>query len=151
MAITAGDIKKLREETGAGVMDAKKALEEAQGDFAKAKEALKLAGVEKADKRSERTTSQGLVETYVHTGRVGAMVEVGCETDFVARTDEFKTLAKELSMQIASMNPVDVEDLLNQDYIRDPQKKIRDLVTEAVSKTGENIQVKRFVRFTLGE
>lgn len=149
--ITADDVKKLREETGSGVMDAKKALEEAGGDMNKAKEILKAAGVEKAEKRSERTTAQGLIETYIHGGRVGAMVELGCETDFVARTDEFKTLAKELSMQIASMNPVDVEELLAQEYIRDSSKKVKDLVTEAIAKTGENVQVKRFIRFTLGE
>ena len=128
MGITAEDIKKLREETGAGVMDAKKALEASNGDFEKAKEQLHTAGVEKAEKRSERATGQGLIETYIHGGKVGAMVEVGCETDFVARTDEFKNLAKELSMQVASMNPVDVEELLAQDYIRDSSKKVKDLV-----------------------
>lgn len=151
MTISAADIKKLREETGAPVMDAKKALEETKGDFNKAKEVLKSRGVEKAEKRSERMTSQGLIETYIHAGKVGAMVEVGCETDFVARTDEFKNLAHELAMQIASMDPVDVEELLNQDYIREPSKKVKDLVTEIVAKTGENVLVKRFVRFTLGE
>lgn len=151
MTVTAEDIKKLREETGSGVMASKKALEEVNGDFEKAKQILRVSGVEKAEKRSERVTSQGLIETYIHSGKVGAMVEVGCETDFVARTDEFKNLAKELSMQVASMNPVDVEELMAQDYIRDSSKKVKDLVTETVAKTGENIQVKRFVRFTLGE
>jgi elongation factor Ts len=151
MTITADDIKKLREETGAGVMDAKKALEENDGDHKKAADSLRATGVEKAEKRSERVTGQGLIETYIHNGRVGAMVELNCETDFVARTDEFKNLAKEISMQIASMNPVDVEELMAQDYIRDSSKKIKDLVTETVAKTGENVQVKRFVRFTLGE
>lgn len=149
--ISASDVKKLREETGVGVMDAKKALEVAGGDMARAKAILKAQGVEKAEKRSERSTAQGLIETYIHGGRVGAMVELGCETDFVARTDEFKALAKELSMQIASMNPADVEDLLAQDYIRDSSKKVKDLLTETIAKTGENVQVKRFIRFTLGE
>lgn len=149
--ITAEDVKKLREETGAGVMDAKKALEEASGDMAKAKEILQSQGAQKAEKRSERVTSLGLIETYVHAGKVGAMVEVGCETDFVAKTDEFKNLAHELAMQVASMGPSDVEELLNQDYIRDPSKKVKDLVTETVAKTGENVQVKRFIRFNLGE
>lgn len=151
MSISTEDIKKLREETGAGVMDAKKALEEAGGDVNKAKEVLKAAGVEKAEKRAERVTAQGVIETYIHAGRVGAMVELNCETDFVARTDEFKNLAKEISMQIASMDPKDVEELVNQDYIREPSKKIKDLVTDTIAKTGENVQIKRFIRFTLGE
>jgi elongation factor Ts len=150
--ISASQVKKLRDETGAPVMEIRRALEESSGDENEAKEILKTRGVERAAKRSERETSQGLIETYVHAdGKIGAMVHLACETDFVARTTEFKELARELSMQVAAMNPSDVDELLDQEYIREPNKKIKDLLTEIVSKTGENIQISRIARFALGD
>lgn len=144
-------IKKLREKTGAGIADCRRALEEAKGDEKKAEELLRSWGIDKAASKADREAGQGLVETYIHGGgKVGAMVEVNCETDFVARTDEFKSLAHEIAMQVSAMNSVDVEELLKQEYIRDSSKTISDLVKEAIAKLGENIVVKRFVRFELG-
>jgi len=151
MDITAEQVKKIREETGAPVMEIRKALMEANGDETLAKEILKERGLEKAAERTERETAQGLIEAYVHPdARVGAMVHLACETDFVARTSEFKTLAHEIAMQVASMNPQSVEELIEQEYIRDPAKKVCDLVAEVAAKTGENIQVKSIARFELG-
>ncbi|OGY28415.1 MAG: translation elongation factor Ts [Candidatus Woykebacteria bacterium RIFCSPHIGHO2_12_FULL_43_10] len=150
--VTAEQVSKLREQTGAGVMECRRALIEADGDIPKAEEILKSSGLSKAEKRSERETSQGVIETYSHAGgKIASMVEINCETDFVARTDEFKSLAQEIAMQVAAMNPENVDALLEQDYIREPSKKIKDLVTEAVAKTGENVRVKRITRFALGE
>lgn len=149
---TAAEIKKIREETSAPVMDIRAALEEASGDSAKAKVILKKKGLEKAQKKSGRETSQGLIETYVHAGgKVGAMVHLACETDFVAKTDEFKKLAKEIAMQVAAMNPKNSDELLDQEYIREPEKKIKELIAEVVSKTGENIQLQKIARFSLNE
>lgn len=151
MQVKVEDIKKLREATGAGIADSRKALEEADGDIKKASELVKSWGIEKAASKSDRAVGAGLVETYIHGGgKVGAMVEINCETDFVARTDEFKGLAHEVAMQISAMDPKDVKDLLAQDYIRDSGRKIEDLVKEAIAKVGENIVVKRFMRFELG-
>ena len=144
-------IKELREATGAGVMDAKHALEEANGDIKKATEIITAKGLAKAEKRSDREVNSGKVYCYTHGGgSAGAMVEVACETDFVANTDEFSALCKEIALQIVSMNPKDVEELLKMDYIRDASKTIEQLVTELVGKTGENIRVTRFARFKLG-
>lgn len=152
MALDVQLIKKLRDETQVSIADCRKALEETNGNYEKAKEWLRKHGVESAAKKSERETKQGLIESYIHsTGRVGAIVEVLCETDFVARTDEFKKLAKEIAMQVASMNPKDVDELLKQDYIRDTSKTIQELVKESIAKIGENIVVKRIHRFALGE
>lgn len=143
-------IKSLREKTGAGVMDAKKALEEAKGDLAKAEEIIAQRGLTKAASKSEREVKSGRVYSYVHnTGRVGAMVEIACETDFVANTEDFQTLCKEVAMQVASMDPEDVEILMKQSYIRDSSKTIEDLVKALIAKTGENTKVVRFVRFAL--
>ena len=151
MQVKLDDIKKLRQKTGAGIADCRKALEEAGGDFKKAEALLKSWGAEIASKKKDRATGQGLVETYIHSGgKVGAMVEVSCETDFVAKTDEFKNLAHEVAMQIAAMDPADVEELIKQEYIRDSSKTIDDLVKEVIAKVGENIVVKRFIRFELG-
>ena len=151
MTISVDQIKKLREKSGAGIVDCRKALEEAKGDEKKAEELLRSWGIDKAAAKADREAGQGLVETYIHGGgRVGAMVEVNCETDFVARTDEFKTLAHEIAMQVSAMDPKDVEELLGQEYIRDASKNISDLVKEAIAKLGENIVVKRFMRFELG-
>jgi elongation factor Ts len=150
--VSANQVKKLREETGAGVMDARRALMESGGDFDEAKKVLKAKGAEAVEKKAERTTSHGLIETYTHAGgKVGSMVFLACETDFVAKTDEFKKLAKEVVMQVAAMDPKNTDELLKQEYIRDPGKTVKDLVDETVAKTGENIQVKKVVRFALGE
>ena len=167
MPVTPDQIKELRELTSAGVMDCKRALEASDGDMKKAIAHLADQGIKAAEKRSDRATSQGLVDAYIHGGgRVGALVEVNCETDFVARTDAFQRLVREIAMQVAAMNPkvisedqlpedhqpvAGVEDvLLKQTYIRDGSKTIQQLITETIGSTGENIQVKRFQRFELG-
>ena len=143
-------LKKLREETKAGISDCRKALEESKGDYKKALDFLKKHGMEKAEKKKDRETSQGLIESYIHqNGKVGAMVEVLCETDFVARTDEFKKLAHEIAMQVAAMNPKDVETLLKQEYIRDSSLTIEKLVKSTIGKLGENITVKRISRLEI--
>lgn len=143
-------LKRLRNETLASIADCRIALEETKGDYKKALEWIKAKGLEKAAKKSDRETSQGLVESYIHqNGRVGALVEVMCETDFVARTSEFKSLVHEICMQVAAMNPKDVKALLNQEYIRDGSKTIESLIKEAIAKLGENIVVKRLVRYEL--
>ena len=147
MKITEEQIKTLREKTQAGFADCKNALEEAANKIKKAEEILRKKGFEKAAKKSDRETGQGLVESYVHqTGKVGVLVSLLCETDFVARTDEFKSLAHEVAMQVAAMNPKDTAALLKQEYIRDGSKTINDLVTEAIAKLGENIQIGDFKR-----
>jgi elongation factor Ts len=194
---TAKDVMSLRQRTGAGMMEAKKALEESKGDMDKAAEALRVKGIAKADKRSGKQTSEGVITSYVHhNGKVGVLVEVNCETDFVARTDDFKNLAKEIALHIASAAPVAVDKdgvpiekveverriaeeqakasgkpanivermvqgkvdsfykdncLIYQPWIREPKKSIGDLIKEASAKVGENIQVRRFVRFQMGE
>jgi len=164
--VSTEDVKRLREETGGGVMACKRALDEADGDFDRAKELLRAAGVAAAAKRSDRATSQGLVEAYIHgEGRIGAIVEVQCETDFVARTETFKELARNIAMQVAAMNPLalTVEDvpsdapgaaedhaLLAQSFIKDSSRNIGDIVQDAIAQTGENIQIGRFSRFELG-
>ena len=145
-------LKKLRNETQVSLADCRKALEETDNNYEQAKEWLKKRGFEKAAKKSDRETSQGLIESYIHlNGKVGSMIEVSCETDFVARTEEFKNLTHEIAMQVAAMNPKDVDTLLKQEYIRDGSKTIESLVKEAIAKIGENIVVKRFTRFSLGE
>lgn len=143
-------LKKLREETGTGIADCRKALEESGNDYKKALLWIKKHGIEKAAKKSDRETSQGLVEAYIHQGgKVGAMIELLCETDFVARTDDFKNLAHELAMQVAAMNPKDVSSLLKQEYIRDGSMKIEDLVKQTIAKLGENIVVRKLTRYEL--
>ena len=144
-------IQMLRERTGLGVMDLKKALEEARGDENKALEILQKKGVAVAEKRAERTTQQGVVVSYAHGSRIGAVLELNCETDFVAKTDDFKNLAKDLVMQVASMEPKDLDDLLVQPFIKEPLKTIKDLITEIIGKTGENIKVGKFSRIELGK
>jgi elongation factor Ts len=151
------NIKQLRNETGAGVMDAKRALEEANNDFEKAKEILKEKGIANAEKRAHRATDQGIIESYIHQGnRLGTIVEINCETDFVARTNEFRELAKNLAMQITAMNPKNIngedeDSLMNQPFIKESSKLIKELVQEVIAQTGENIQIKRFQRFEIGE
>lgn len=143
-------IKKLRDETQASIADVRIALEETKDDYKKALEWLKKHGIEKAEKKADRETSQGLVESYIHqNGKVGALVEVLCETDFVARTDEFKNLCHELALQVAAMNPKDVATLLKQDYIRDNSVTVEQLVKQSISKLGENIVIKRFSRIEI--
>ena len=169
-------IKKLRELTGAGVMDCKRALDAASGNFEKALEALRKRGHEIAEKKSSRAANQGLVESYIHTGgKIGVLVEVNCETDFVARCDDFKRLARDLAMQVAATSPPyvrregipaeilkekkgDILDefckencLLEQPFIKDQALTIRDLLTQVIAKVGENIVVCRFIRYHLGD
>jgi len=148
--VSVATIKKLRQDTGAGMMEIKSALEKAKGSVKTAKDILKKQGLAKAAKRADKKTNEGQVFSYVHNGgRVGAMVEVRCETDFVARSKVFQHLGKELAMQIASMNPKDVKALLKQDYIRDSGKKIADLVKEAAVKVKENVVVAGMSRMEL--
>jgi len=144
-------IKKLREETGAGIADCKEALKESGNDLEKAKIYLKQKGFEKGSSKGDREVKAGIVDVYSHNGKVGVLVELLCETDFVARTDDFKTLAHELSLQIASMNPSSVEKLYKQEYIRDNALTIDQLIKQTSGKLGENIQVGRFERIALGE
>ncbi len=196
MTVSVEQVKKLRAATGAGILDCRKALEEAGGDFDKAVEILRKKGAAKAAKKAGRETKEGIIDVYSHGGgRIGVMVELNCETDFVARTEEFRHLAHEIALQIAAMSPryVSEEDvpeevlekereiareraraqgkpehvldrivegmiskfldevvLLRQTYIRDDSKTIRDLITEAIAKIGENIVVRRFVRWEVG-
>ena len=194
--ISAELVKNLREKTGAGMMECKKALTGSNGDFEKAVDLLRQKGLASAVKKAGRTASEGLIESYIHMGKLGTMIEVNCETDFVARTDDFKELAKDIAMHIAAANPryLSREDvpqevlerekeiyraqvagkpaqvvekiiegklekffsdtcLVDQIFIKDPdqKKKIKDLVTEKISKLGENIIIRRFARFQLGE
>lgn len=143
-------LKQLRNETGVSFADCRKALEESNNDYKAALQWLKKHGVEKAEKKAERETTQGIVEAYIHqNGRVGSIIELTCETDFVARTDEFKDLAHELAMQVSAMAPKDVPTLLAQEYIRDSSKTVEDFIKETIAKLGENIVVKRFTRFAL--
>lgn len=151
MAIDLDKIKQLRDETGAGIADCKEALKEADNNLEKAKEILKKKGFEKGAKKGDRETGAGLIDVYSHNGKLGVLVEVLCETDFVARTDDFKTLVHEICLQIASMNPSSVEDLLKQEYIRDNSLTIDQLVKSVSGKLGENIQIGRFERIALGE
>jgi elongation factor Ts len=196
MEITANAVKDLREKTGAGMMDCKKALTETQGDFEKAVVWLREKGMSQVAKRSGRSANQGAIASYVHGGRVGVLVEVNCETDFVAKTDDFQGLGKELAMQVAASSPkyvtkeevpaAEVEQekaiylaeakssgkpeavqqkiaegkiesyyklvcLMEQPYIREPKKNVRQYVTEVAAKLGENVVVKRFSRLQLGE
>ncbi len=159
-------IKELREQSGAGIMECRTTLVGTQGDREKALAILKEKGLLKAQKKAERATGQGLVEAYIHTaGRIGSMVELNCETDFVARTDEFKELAHCLAMQVAAMAPkyiseeevpegADIEPseacLLLQPYIKDPTRTVKDIIVETIAKVGENIRVRRFNRYELG-
>jgi elongation factor Ts len=195
-SVPANLVKKLREETGAGMMDCKRALVETGGDFEKARDLLRTRGLASAQKRAGRTASEGLVDAYIHSeGRIGVLVEINCETDFVARTEEYRRLAREVAMQIAALNPRWIsrdevppdliegerkiyeerargmgrpekvipqivngmleafykeEVLLDQDYVRQHDRTIADLVTEVAAKVGEKVVIRRFVRFELG-
>lgn len=145
-------IKQLRTKTKAGVLDCRCALEECSGNMGKAEEWLRKKGIESAGKRADRETSSGVLETYSHAqGKIVSMVELLCETDFVAKTDDFKNLAHELAMQVAAMNPENIQKLKKQPYIRDEKKTVDELVKEVIGKTGENISIGRIARFVLGE
>jgi elongation factor Ts len=151
MQVNLSDLKKLREETSAGVSDCRQALEDAGGDYKKAKSLLMKRGLEKAAKKEGKETSQGIIESYVHGGRVGVLVEVRSETDFVARNEEFKKLAHEIALQVAAMDPKSVAELLKSPYIRDASLTIGELVKQTIAKVGENITVAKFTRIALGE
>ncbi|NOZ61403.1 MAG: translation elongation factor Ts [Calditrichaeota bacterium] len=197
MAVTADDVKKLRQMTGAGIMDCKNALKETDGDVEKAVELLRKKGIAKADKKAGRETKEGLIDAYIHPGsKLGVLVEINCETDFVAKTDDFKTFVRDIAMQIAAANPMvvkreelpqDVIDremaiyktqaenekkpahiaekiatgrmekfyqevvLLEQSFVKDSDKTIEQLLKETIGKIGENISIRRFSRFQLGE
>ncbi len=197
MAISAADVKTLREKTGAGMMDCKKALQETDGDIEKAIDYLRKKGVQKVEKKSGRATEQGMVTSYIHPGsRLGVLVEINCETDFVARTDDFQGFAKDIAMQIAAAKPLVVSRdevdqalidremeiyrdqareqgkpehviekmisgkmekfyqesvLLEQPFVKDSEKTIEDYLKETIAKLGENMVIRRFVRFELGE
>ena len=177
MVISADQVKQLRERTGAGIMECKRALQESDGNMDRAADLLKQQGLAKAEKKAGRTALQGLVEPYIHAGgRIGSIVEVNCETDFVARTPEFRELAHDVAMQVAALSPryvseeeipadamaelerehgsrkkaVEAVCLLDQPFIKDPRSSIRDLIKDRISKVGENIVVRRFARFEVG-
>ncbi len=143
------DIKKLREVTGAGVMECKKALKEADGDFEKAISIIHERGLIKAEKKSDRSTGAGILWSYIHNERVGVLLELRCETDFVARNPLFKELARDLAMHIAAMNPLGVEELMAQNYVKDESIAVDFLIKQAVAKIGENIKVERFCRYEI--
>jgi elongation factor Ts len=168
LEISVESIKELRAQTGAGIMDCKHALEETNGNVEQAEEILRQQGIAAAAKKASRSANQGLVESYIHSGgRIGALVEVNCETDFVARTPEFREMAHDLAMQVAAMSPLyvdgddvpdDQEDvnpqeacLMQQPFIKDPTKTIQDVVNETVARLGEAVRVRKFARFSLGE
>ncbi len=177
MVISASQVKELRERSGAGIMECKRALQDSAGDLDRAATMLKQQGLAKAEKKAGRTAGQGLIEPYIHGGgRIGALVELNCETDFVARTPDFRDLAHDLAMQVAATSPryVAEEDvpadamgdlereygsrqqaieavvLMDQPFIKDGKQTIRDLVKERISRVGENIVVRRFSRFEVG-
>lgn len=145
------DIKQLREQTGLSIKDIKEALVELKGDKVQALELLKKRGIEIMEKRAEKETKQGLVEGYVHQEKVGVLVEVNCETDFVARNPDFKAFVHNLALQICAMAPENIEELLEQEYIKDPSEKIVDLLNEITAKFGEKIVISRFVKMELGK
>jgi len=193
-AITANMVGQLREKTGAGLLDCKKALDEAQGNLEQAETILRKKGVSSAAKKAGRSTSDGLIEAYIHVGgKVGVLVEVNCETDFVGKTDDFKSLCRDICLQIAAASPTYVRReevpeaelakerdiavaqvqgkppaavqkivegklekyysqicLMDQPFVKNPEKSIKDILTERIAKLGENIQIRRFVRFQLG-
>lgn len=167
MAVSTELIRTLRDQTGAGIMDCKQALESTDGNLDKAAEVLRTKGLSDTAKRVGRATNEGVIESYIHTGgRVGAIVELGCESDFVARTDEFKQMAHDIAMQVAAMSPVyvdqgDIEEgeerpaaqvaLLSQPFIKNSSSSVGELVTELAAKMGENVRVIRFQRLAVGE
>jgi elongation factor Ts len=176
VVISATQVKELRERSGAGIMECKRALEETAGNVERAVDLLKQQGLAKAEKKAGRAASQGVIEPYVHNNRIGALVEVNCETDFVARTPDFRELAHDVAMQVAATSPryvseeaipesdfpelerefgsrkqaLEAVSLLDQPFIKDPRQSVRDLVKERIARLGENIVVRRFARFEVG-
>jgi len=144
--ISSEAVHKLREATGAGVMDCRKALIEAGGDFDLAKKVIGEKGIAKVEKRAGRETGAGLAYSYVHAGRIGVILELRAETDFVVRSEPFRALAHELAMQIAAAAPADVDGLLSGPYIKDESKTVKDVVNAVIAQVGENIAVKQFYR-----
>ena len=147
--MTPNDVARLRDITGAGVMDCKKALDDAGGDFEKAKSLIFERGIVKAERKSERRTGSGLIETYIHNNRIGVLLEVRCETDFVARNSDFRAFVRDIAMQIASMNPNDIDELLSQPFVREDSITIGELLSRLIAKIGENIKVEKFCRYEL--
>lgn len=147
--VTSEQIQRLREETGSGVMECKRALQDANGDVTAAKKLLMERGAAKAEKKADRKTGAGFLESYIHGGRVGVLLELRCETDFVTRSEPFKALAHELVLQVAAMNPENVEELYKAPYIRDAAVMVESLVKQTIAKVGENIRVERFCRYEL--
>jgi elongation factor Ts len=142
-------IQKLREATGAGVMECKKALTDAEGDFDRAVQIIHERGLVKVEKRADRETGAGLIESYVHNERIGVLLDLRAETDFVVRSEPFRALAHELVMQIAAMEPKDVAELLKQPYIKDETRTVKDIVNEVIAKVGENIRINAFSRLEI--
>ena len=148
--VTLNQIKELRSATGISIQECKKALEVAGGNSEKARALLKEWGKEVAEKKQTREVGEGVVASYLHsTGKLGALVDVRCETDFVARSPEFKTLCHELALQVASMNPENAQELLAQPYVKDPSRQVQDVLNEYIARLGENIVVKQFSRLEI--
>ena len=145
----ASAVKKLRDLTGAGVMDVKSALEEAGNDFDKAAEIIKEKGLAKADKKAEREIKAGIIKTYTHNDRVGVVLKLGCETDFVARSEPFRELSHNLAVHIVALNPANVEELMAQPFVKDEKTSVENLVKGVIAKTGENIRIDEFYRLEL--
>lgn len=149
MKFSIEDIQKLREITGAGVMDCQRALKEADGNFDRAVELIREKGLFKVEKRAGRETGAGLIHSYVHNERIGVLIDLRAETDFVVRSEPFRKLIHELAMQVAAAAPKNIEELLNQPYIKDEKKKVADLVNEVISTVGENIKINNFYRMEI--
>ena len=148
VTISASAVKELRERSGAGMMDCKKALIECEGDIEKASDYLREKGLAKAVKKSGRIAAEGIIDSYIHMGgKIGVMVEVNCETDFVAKTDNFINFSKNVAKHIAAANPADVDELMNQKFVDDESKTITDLVSDATVSIGEKISIRRFARY----
>jgi len=148
--VTAEQIKQLRQKTGFSIMECKEVLEKAEGDQVKALKLLAKKGGEKAIKKAQREVKQGLIESYIHNNsKIGVILELNCETDFVARNEEFKSLAHDLAMHIAATDPKDSKELLVQSFIKDEEKTIQDLINDIVGKLGENIKIGKFVRLEI--
>ena len=145
----AHDVQKLRELTGAGVMECKKALQDTGGDMERAKSLIMERGLVRAEKKADRATGAGLLESYVHNNRVGVLLDIRCETDFVVRSEVFRALAHHLAMHIAAMNPESAEALLREPYVQDMSLTVADYIKSVIAKVGENIRIERFCRYEL--
>jgi len=143
------NVQKLREITGAGIMECKKALDDAKGDLDKAVQIIQERGIVRAEKKADRKTGAGVLESYIHNNRVGVLLELRCETDFVARGELFRQLAHDLVMHIAAMNPANLEELMRQPFIKDAAMNIEIMIKGVIAKTGENVRVEKFCRYEL--